>query len=211
MGGIVHAIQSYLEQYGYPILFVTVFVESFGIPAPGQTLLITAAIFAATGKLVLWGVLVTAFAAAVIGDSLGYLMGLKGGRRLLIRYGGRFGIHRRRLSRLTRRFNRHGGWFVAFARFFDVLRQVNGLLAGSVEMPFHRFLFFNAAGAALWVSLWGIGAYYLGRGLRDWLHTFDFVATWLVIGVLALALVLVGWWLVRRHRRNREPPAASAR
>lgn len=210
MGGIVHVIQSYLEQYGYPILFVTVFVESFGIPAPGQTLLITAALFAATGKLVLWGVLLTAFGAAVIGDSLGYLMGWKGGRRLLIRYGGRFGIHRRRLSKLTRRFNRHGIWFVAFARFFDVLRQVNGIVAGSAEMPFYRFLIFNAAGAALWVSLWGFGAYYLGRGLRDWVKTFDVFATWLVLGVLALGIALVATWLLLRHRRNRQAPPPSA-
>ncbi|MGH8427491.1 MAG: DedA family protein [Gammaproteobacteria bacterium] len=208
---MVTTIQTYLEQYGYPVLFLIVLIESFGIPAPGQTLLVAAALLAAAGKLTLAWVLVTAFAAAVIGDSLGYLLGRKGGHRLLIRYGGRFGLTKRVFIKVRRKFQRYSGWFVTLARFFDVLRQINGIVAGSAEMPFWRFLLFNVTGAALWVSLWGFGSYYLGRGLREWLSGFGDLATWLTLGVLALAVLLVaGWFWHRAHRkraRNRERSA----
>lgn len=203
MGGIVHAVEAYLEQYGYPVLFLIVFIESFGIPAPGQTLLITAALFAATGKLNLWIVLLTAFAAAVIGDNLGYLIGRQGGHRLLFRYGRHFGLPRRRLRLLQARFERHSGWFVAVARFFDVLRQINGMLAGSAEMGFRRFILFNTLGAALWVALWGFGAYYAGRGLKQWVGAYEYFSTWLVLGVFVLSIGVVGIWFWRQARRRK--------
>jgi len=202
MGGIVHAVQGYLENYGYPVLFLIVFVESFGIPAPGQTLLITAALFAATGKLHLWAVLLTAFAAAVIGDNLGYLIGRQGGHKLLFRYGRHFGLPRHRLEGFQKRFERHGEWFVAIARFFDVLRQINGMIAGSAEMGFRRFLVFNTLGAALWVVLWGVGAYYAGRGLKQWVGAYENVSTWLVLGVFAVSVIAIGIWLWRNGRRK---------
>ncbi len=206
MGGIVHAVQAYLEHYGYPVLFFIVFIESFGIPAPGQTLLITAALFAATGKMSLWLVLVTAFAAAVIGDNLGYLIGRQGGHKLLFRYGRHFGLPRERLERLQQRFERHGGWFVTIARFFDVLRQINGMIAGSAEMGFRRFVLFNTLGAALWVALWGFGAYFAGRGLKQWVTQYEVFSTWLVIGVFALSIgaVLIWVWRQARQRKRRE-------
>lgn len=211
MGGIVHGVQGYLEQYGYPVLFLIVFVESFGIPAPGQTLLITAALFAATGKLNLWLVLLIAFAAAVVGDNLGYMIGRQGGHKLLFRYGRHFGLPRHKLEGLQARFERHGGWFVAIARFFDVLRQINGMIAGSAEMGFRRFVLFNTLGAALWVSLWGFGAYYAGRGLQQWVGEYEYVSTWLVLGVFVLSVAVIGIWLWRqaRNRRRQAAPPRS--
>lgn len=204
MGGFVQAIEVYLHQYGYPILFLVIFVESFGIPAPGQTLLITAALFAATGKLSLWLVLVTALAAAVVGDNIGYLIGHQGGHRLIFRYARRFGVPRARVEKIFERFNRHGGWFVFLARFFDVARQVNGLIAGSAQMSFRRFLFFNSIGAAMWVALWGFGSYYLGQGLKSWLGQYEHIATWLIVGVILLCVIVIGMWLWARARhRNR--------
>ncbi|MGH8224765.1 MAG: DedA family protein [Gammaproteobacteria bacterium] len=211
MGGITAHITPYLQQYGYPILFAIVLVESFGIPAPGQTLIITAALLAATGHLNLWAVLITAFAAAVLGDSIGYMLGRRGGRRLLLRYGGWVGLNRHRFRRLNKHFGRYGGWFVTFARFFDVLRQINGILAGTVDMPFYRFLLFNAIGAALWVSLWGFGSYYLGRGLNEWIGMFDAIATWLVLAVIAGGIIFFLVWLTRfLWRRYRQARANHA-
>ncbi|MGH8128396.1 MAG: DedA family protein [Gammaproteobacteria bacterium] len=203
MGGFVQALEGYLNQYGYPILFLVIFVESFGIPAPGQTLLITAALFAATGNLHLWLVLVVAFAAATLGDNIGYLIGRKGGHTLLFRYAKRFGVSQERMEKVFDRFNRHGGWFVSFARFFDVLRQINGLIAGSTEMSFRRFLFFNSIGAALWVAAWGFGSYYLGQGLKQWLGQYEHIATWLIVGVIILCVIVIAVWLLRRAQQRR--------
>lgn len=211
MGGIAAHIEPYLQQYGYPVLFLVVLVESFGVPAPGQTLLVTAALLAATGSLNIWLVLVVAFVAAVCGDNIGYLLGQRGGRRLILRYGKWVGLNRHRFRRLRIHFGRYGDWFVIFARFFDVLRQLNGIFAGTVDMPLYRFTLFNALGAALWVSLWGFGAYYLGRGLSQWVGRFDTIATWLVLAVVAAGILFGFYWLVRwlwRRRRTRtEPPA----
>lgn len=206
MGGVTHFIQAYLDQYGYPVLFFVVLVESFGIPAPGQTLLITGALLAATGQLHLWGVLLTVFAAAVIGDSIGWFLGRRGGRRLILRYGGWLGLNRHRFRRLTRHFERYGGWIVTIGRFIDVLRQINGLMAGIVKMPFARFVLFNALGAAMWVSAWGFAAYYLGRGLENWLGTIDVVVTWIFIvifvGGFAFFLYRLTRWFWARHKRR---------
>jgi membrane protein DedA with SNARE-associated domain len=203
MGGFIQVIEGYLNQYGYPILFLVIFVESFGIPAPGQTLLITAALFAATGNLHLWLVLVVAFAAAVLGDNIGYLIGHKGGHKLLFRYARRFGVSQARMEKIFERFNHHGGWFVFLARFFDVARQINGLIAGSAKMSFRRFLLFNSIGAALWVALWGIGSYYLGRGLKQWFSQYEHVATWLIVGVIVLCAIVIAVWLWRRAQQRR--------
>jgi membrane protein DedA with SNARE-associated domain len=179
------------------VLFFVILVESFGILAPGQTLLITAALLAATGKLSIWLVLAIAFVAAVIGDNIGYFLGQQGGRRLILRYGRWIGLNRHRFRRLRRYFARYGDWFVLFARFFDVLRQLNGIFSGTVDMRFYRFALLNALGAALWVSLWGFGAYYLGRGLNQWVSRFDRIATWLVLVVLAAGVLLGLYALVR--------------
>jgi membrane protein DedA with SNARE-associated domain len=203
MGGIVHTIEGYLNQYGYPILFLVIFVESFGIPAPGQTLLITAALFAATGNLKLWLVMLVAFAAAVIGDNIGYFIGHRGGHRLLFRYARRFGVSQERMEGIFERFNRHGGWFVFLARFFDVARQINGLIAGSAKMSFRRFLLFNSIGAAMWVLLWGFGSFYLGQGLKQWLKQYEHITTWLVVGVIVLCIVVIVAWFWTRARQRR--------
>lgn len=205
MGGITEFIGPYLEEYGYPVLFFVVLVESFGVPAPGQTLLVMAALLAATGHFELPVVLVTVFSAAVIGDSIGWLLGHRGGRRLILRYGGWVGLNRHRFRRLHRYFHSYSGWFVTFARFFDVARQINGLLAGSVKMAFPRFLLFNALGAALWVSLWGFGAYYLGLGLDQSFGAFDAVVTWLMLAVAAAGALALVYWLVRRLLQRCRP------
>ena len=213
MGGFVHAIEGYLNQYGYPILFLVIFVESFGIPAPGQTLLITAALFAATGHLNLWLVMLVAFLAAVIGDNIGYLIGHQGGHRLIFRYAKRFGVSHDRMQKIFDRFNRHGGWFVFLARFFDVARQINGLIAGSAKMSFRRFVFYNSIGAAMWVLLWGLGSFYLGQGLKQWLKQYEHITAWLVVAVslLALIVIVVWFWGRARHRKAKAEAKAAER
>lgn len=205
MGGITEFVGQYLQEYGYPVLFLVVLVESFGLPAPGQTLLIMAAMLAAAGHFKLWAVLATVFFAAVIGDGIGWFLGRRGGRRLILRYGRWIGLNRHRFRRLHHYFDAYSGWFVVFARFIDVARQINGLLAGSVKMPFARFLLFNALGAALWVTSWGLGSYYLGRGLDQSFGLFDVIVAWLMHIVAAATLLGLLYWLIRRLVRRRRP------
>ncbi|HEX5340835.1 MAG TPA: DedA family protein [Gammaproteobacteria bacterium] len=193
-------LEPYLAAYGYPVLFIVVFIESFGVPAPGQTLLIAAALLAAHGKLNIVLVLLTAWLAAVCGDSLGYWIGMKGGRRLLLRFGRYIRIGRKEVRKMEHAFGRYGGWFVSFARFFEVLRQVNGIVAGTMEMPFRRFLLFNGGGAVLWVAVWGFGSWKLGTHMRGYEHLFERAGSLLLLGGIALLLILI--WAIHRRWRS---------
>ncbi len=187
----------WFDQYGLSVLFATVFVEGFGIPAPGQTFMIGGALLAQQGELNLGSVAAVAWVAAVSGDNLGYVIGRLGGNRLLRR------LHfpQAHLQKVEQQFRRYGIWMVASARFFEVLRQLNGVVAGSLEMPWLRFLVFNAIGASLWVSLWVPGVYFLGSRIARLLDTFGklHAAVAFASGLAAAATLL---WLVRRWRRQ---------
>lgn len=196
-------LEPYLAHYGYVILFAVIFVESFGVPAPGQTLLIAAAVLASHGKLNIVLVLLCAFAAAVIGDSLGYCIGYFGGHRLIQRFGKYLRIGDPQIRNMENTFSRYGGWFVTFARFFEVLRQVNGLVAGIAAMRFQRFLLFNATGAVLWIGVWGLGSFYLGRHLRRYAGYFDELSLFFILALVVLLGVLT--WYLLRHARRRGP------
>jgi len=138
----VARVQPVLDRYGYLVVFLTILVEGVGIPAPGQTFLIAASLSAAHGNLNLVWVLISACLAAGLGNSLGYLLGRWGGRRLLAR----FKVRGDRLARLEEKFRRYGGGVVLVARFFDGLRQLNGIIAGMLEMPWKIFTGFNVLG-----------------------------------------------------------------
>ena len=133
----VARVQPVVDRYGYPAVFLTILVEGVGIPAPGQTILIAAALSAAHGHLSIVWVMILACMGAGLGNSLGYLLGRWGGRALLAR----FKVRGDRLARLEGHFRRYGGGVVLVARFLDGLRQLNGLVAGMLAMPwrvFHR-------------------------------------------------------------------------
>src|SRR5215469_12715149 len=114
----------FLRDYGYVMLFCVVLAESFGIPAPGQTLLIGTALLAAHGELNLGVVLAAAFAGTGLGGIIGYGIGHHGGRRVILRFGRYVRIGKPELQRMEDYFTRYGSWFVVFARFFEVLRQL---------------------------------------------------------------------------------------
>lgn len=143
-----------LQQYGLPCLFTGVFVESFGLPVPGETMIIFFAGMAGAGKFSALGVGLTAFVAAVLGDNVGYLIGRLAGRELIVAHGSRFGISEQRMHRVEMVIARRGVLVVTFARFFPLLRQLNGLAAGAAGMHWLHFLAANAVGAALWVTMW---------------------------------------------------------
>ena len=182
----------YLDHYGYWAVFIVVLVESFGVPAPGQTLIMAGALLASRGDFHIAALLATAWAAAVIGDNIGYALGRAGGRRLILRHGRYVGIRRQHLARVERFFDRFGGVVVIAARFVDVLRQLNGIVAGTSGMRWWRFLVFNAVGAGLWVGLWGLGVYYLGHHMAHVAAVFKHVEPYLIgAGVAAVAALLI--------------------
>ena len=185
----------YLQHYGYAAVFVIVLVEGFGVPAPGQTLIIAGALLAARGELNIVGLVLVAWSAAVLGDNIGYAIGHYGGRRLVLRHGGHVGVRARHLEHVERFFVRFGGGIVAAARFFEVLRQLNGVVAGISGMPWWRFLVFNALGATLWISVWGYGVFRIGQDMDQALAWFKNAEPYVIsvglLGVVGLFVYLM--------------------
>jgi len=195
-------IDHYLEHYGSWAVAVAILLEDFGLPTPGETLLIAGAIAAAADKLNIYVLLALAFAGAVIGDNIGYAIGRAGGHRLVARYGARVGITSDRLKRVEAFFDRYGGWVIVFARFVVLLRQLNGIVAGTLEMHWLHFVALNALGAALWVGFWGILAYTLGKGVLVYVHEFH-ALKYILFAAAAVIIAGGGFLLWRRFSRTR--------
>jgi membrane protein DedA with SNARE-associated domain/membrane-associated phospholipid phosphatase len=195
-------IEHLLATYGYAAVFGLVFLESLGVPLPGETALLTAAALSATGRLGFPGVLLAAAAGAIAGDACGYWIGRIGGLRLLQRYGRLIGLDDRKLEKGRRFFERHGGKTVFFGRFVALLRTTAALLAGVSRMPYLRFTLFNAAGGICWTALVGALGFGFGRNLpavERWVGQAGAMAVLLL--ALLVALPFVGGWVVR-HRRE---------
>ena len=198
--GVFHHLEGTLHDWGYLAVAAFIFLEDFGVPLPGETMLIAASLYAGAGHLNIFAVAAIAFAAAIAGDNVGYGIGRFGGHGLVVRHGKWLLITRERLERAESFFERHGGKVVTGARFVEGLRQLNGVIAGVTEMHWLRFLFFNALGAALWVSVWTTLGYVAGNHVET-------VASYLgYVGIAALALILVMVFLHLRRRRQRKVP-----
>jgi len=209
LGGLFEEAQRYVGDYGYTAVFLGVFLESFGLPTPGESLMIAGALFASRGQLNIYWILLLCWIATTAGGNIGYVIGKQGGRPLVLRYGPRVRIKHEHIEQVESFFERHGGAVVLFARFVVVLRQLNGIVAGIVGMSWLRFLIYNAAGAALWVGFWTGLAYYLGRRFREimaWVSSLEPIVV--IIAVTAIAVVLIYLW---RHQRKRKRRRAARR
>jgi membrane protein DedA with SNARE-associated domain len=198
---VLHALEPTLNNYGYLAVVGLVLLEDFGLPVPGETTLILAAVYAGAGRLnvVLVGVL--GFVAAVAGDNIGFAIGHFGGRRLVERYGRYVLLTPARLDRATGFFQRHGGKVVVVARFIEGLRQANGIIAGISRMQWARFTAFNALGAALWVAVWTSVGYLSGSHINSIYHTATRYSTYLAIAAGALVLAYVAHRVITRATR----------
>lgn len=198
-----------VEVAGYPLLFLLVMGESSGVPIPGETALITAAVLASQGKLQIELVIPIAAAAAIVGDNIGYAIGHKGGRWLLERPG-RFNRRRVQVLELGEPFfEKHGPKAVFFGRFLLGLRVWASWLAGATRMNWRSFVLWNALGGICWATGIGLLAYFLGNAAGNAIETFG------IYGLAAVLIAAGGAFLAhRRHRRRmseefkRREPAA---
>ncbi|MEI8344660.1 MAG: DedA family protein [Candidatus Omnitrophota bacterium] len=192
--------------HGYWAVFLGIFFESFGLPLPGETLLITSSIIASQGKLHIGLVAALAVVGAIIGDNIGFVIGRSGGRRFVERFGRFFFLGEKRFAALELFFKKNSSKVIVTARFFDGLRQFNGILAGICGVSFRRFLICNTIGAVLWVGFWSATAYFFGVRLGK--VVFDFIRYdgWVVASVLAVILTVL---VVRRRMARRGQRAES--
>jgi membrane protein DedA with SNARE-associated domain len=189
-------VNQLIQDAGYPLLFLLVMSEAGGVPIPGETALITAAVLASKGKLNIELVILLAAAGAIVGDNLGYLIGRKGGRWLLERPGA---FHRQRLQVLRVGepfFETHGPKAVFFGRFLLGLRVWASWLAGATRMRWRVFALWNALGGITWATCVGLIAYFLGQSASNVIETFG------IYGLVAVVLAIVGGLILhRRHAR----------
>src|SRR5262245_38606179 len=149
-------LEHFLDAYGYAAVFLVIALENLGLPLPGETMLVTAAVYAGTThRLAVVGIVLTAAGAATAGSIAGYLIGKSGGHTLLIRYGRYIRISQRDMRLGHYLFERYGGWIVLVGRFVALLRALASLLAGVTEMDERRFMLFNALGACAWAAVFG--------------------------------------------------------
>ena len=201
--GVLHALEPTLNNYGYLAVAGLVLIEDFGVPVPGETVLILAAVYAGSGRLSIALVVLLGFLGAVVGDNIGFAIGHFGGRRLVERWGRYILLTPERLEKATAFFERHGGKVIVIARFVEGLRQANGIVAGTTGMHWARFLAFNALGAALWVGVWSAVGYFSGNNITSIYNTASRYSTYLGIAVGVTIIALIVRHIVRRRRRAR--------
>lgn len=180
---LVSHLHSLVQHYGYFAVFTLVCLECLGVPIPGETALVTAAIFAGEGALSIFGVIGAATLAAIIGGSIGYWIGRQFGFPLVIKYGPYIHLDEPRLKLGQYLFKRHGGKIVFFGRFVALLRAFAALLAGINRLPWPRFTLFNALGALVWASVFGFGGFFLGKAFEHYARP---------VGIAALICAVIG-------------------
>ncbi|MGH7691296.1 MAG: DedA family protein [Candidatus Dormibacteria bacterium] len=200
--GVFHTLAPILDHYGYLAVGGLVLMEDFGVPVPGETVLIAAALYAGAGRLNVVAVAMIAFVAAVVGDNIGYAIGHFGGRELALRWGRYAFLTPDRLSFAEEFFRRHGGKVVTVARFIEGLRQANGIIAGISKLPWlARFVPYNVLGAALWVGLWTAIGYTAGAHIAVLYNQIVSYELYLAFAVALLLCAYVGYRFWSWHRR----------
>jgi membrane protein DedA with SNARE-associated domain len=193
--GWVHQL---MQDYGLWTVFILIFLESSGVPLPGETALITAAVYAgSTSGFALWQVIAVASAAAILGDSMGYLVGRKLGLPLLERWALKYPAVEKRVRVGEYMFVRHGGKIVFFGRFVALLRILAAVLAGANKMPWPRFFVMNALGGICWASLFATIAYVFGSLAADSNGPIGYA----LLGISIVGLVVV-FILFRRYEHR---------
>ncbi len=195
---IIHALRTFIVDYGYWAVAAALLCENAGLPVPGETTLLVASFLAySEHNLHLGWIIVVATCAATLGDNLGFLIGKRGGRPLLDRYQHIFHIPQRALQRGERMFARYGAATIFFARFIFGMRVFAGPLAGALRMPWRAFALFNLLGAAVWVTVIASAGYLFGRHWLQLIAALRRLDISVLVVVILVALVL--WWRSRRE------------
>lgn len=208
---ILETLLGLFKDYGYWVVFFGVMLENAGLPVPGETILLAAGFFASDGSFRLPVVMSVAAFGAIIGDNIGFAIGRRFGRGLLISYGKFFFLTKRRLVKMTRFFESHGDKTILVARFITGLRVFAAILAGASDMPWPRFVIYNATGALLWATVIATVGYFFGSSwplLEKWVGR-----SGMVLLVVALVALVISWKVkkaAQERRRELKPRRPGA-
>jgi membrane protein DedA with SNARE-associated domain len=187
-------VTGFVRDYGLIIVFLTIGLETSGLPLPGETALVAAAVLASQGHFSIVSVIVVASAAAILGDNAGYWLGRKLGRGFLQRYDVVRRFSDRVLPRAERFFRRHGGKAIFFARWLSGFRIAGAWIAGFAHMPWWRFFFWNASGGIAWAATVSLVAYYAGRAAAEAIATYGLIGAGVVVALVIAVVVALHFW-----------------
>lgn len=195
-------IAELIQKYGYIVIFTLVMLGNMGVPVPEESPVILAGY--ASQKL--WLDYKIAFLvcviSAIIGDNIGYAIGRKGGRPLLLRYGKYVGMTEEKLDRLEGFFQRYGDKTVFVARFIAGLRWAAGPLSGAAKMPIGRFMFYNASGAIVWAFIMTQLGYHLASNLN---YVISLVAKAKIVIIVGAILGFIAYRIYKKRSLQEKP------
>ncbi|GHO65862.1 membrane protein [Ktedonobacter sp. SOSP1-52] len=210
----LETLQQLLASFGYPMVFLFVMIESIGIPIPGETMLLLGSFYAAIDhRLNIVFVIVCAAVGAIVGDNIGFVIGRKGGRPFVERYGKYVFIRQKHLAKAEQFFEHHGGKTVFLGRFTAILRAWAAFLAGVNHMPWRAFLIYNATGGILWATIVGLVGYYAGRIFHENFAQVEHLvgtAGWIIAGVVVLGAILA-YVITRLRKKNASTSPSSTK
>jgi len=196
----IQLIEHYMLMYGYWAVFFGVMLENAGVPVPGETILLIAGYFAATGEFHIALVMLVAATGAVIGDNIGFAIGHHYGRTVLLRLGRFVFLTPKRVKHMEDYFERHGNKTILVARFITGLRVFAALFAGASKMPWRIFVVYNVAGAILWSVVITTLGYLFGQSLPLLVKWVGRSGTILLIAAIIVGIVI---WRVRKYRKSK--------
>jgi len=187
-------VTGFVRHYGLIIVFITVGLETTGVPLPGETAIVAAGVLASQGHFSIWSVVVVACAAAIIGDNIGYWLGRKLGRGFLQRYGVVRRFSERVLPPAERFFRRHGGKSIFLARWFSGFRIAGAWIAGFAHMPWWRFFIWNALGGIAWATTVSLVSYYAGHAAADAIGRYGLIGGAVLAALVVVAVAALHVW-----------------
>jgi membrane protein DedA with SNARE-associated domain len=196
-------LAQWVQHWGYLAVFLGIMLENAGVPVPGETIIVLGSIMAGRGVLRVEVLYLVCVVGAILGDNIGYLVGLRGGRPLLFRIGKVWNISEEKILETEANFRKHADWGVFIGRYIMILRIFAGPLAGMIGMPWARFFVFNALGAITWCGLIVGAAYLLGVHVTKLLHNIGL--TFLGAFLLAVAYFAFRHWRAKRQRQPSHP------
>jgi membrane protein DedA with SNARE-associated domain len=200
------AITSLLSAYGAWLVAGMIALECVGVPVPGETVLVGAAIYAATShELSILSVVAAGIGGAILGNTVAFAIGRRYGYRLLLDYGSYLRLDESRIKIGQYLFLRYGAKVVFFARFAPVLRSIAGVLAGANCMPWSSFMIANVAGALAWVGIDCFGAYWFGEEI-----TRLAAPVGIALGVFVVLMIVAAAVFVARHEQQLAAEAEHA-
>lgn len=203
LGHLFSDVEEFVRADGAVAVALVLFLECLGAPLPGESMLVFSGFMAARGEISMWALLPAAWLGSTAGGAVGYLIGRLAGRTAILRWGARVGLTPERWGRVEATFKKYGPAAVVFARFFNILRQLNGIVAGAAGLPWWSFMAANAVGAAMWTSFWAGGTYLFGGAIAGHIGSLEKAGeamlhtpvAWVALAVLlaATAAVFVLW------------------